>query len=281
MSAEADARPKGSGKQGAGERRGERPARATAFLHLCRQLFLRDFRARYRRAFFAPVWILLPMLAMSASAIVLARQLAPEVMAAPTPYPIVIVSGLLLWGLFADSVSGPTQMCRRSRTFLRRAPFEPAAILVAATGYAVLNVLVRLPVLVAVMIWFAAAPPPQAALVLPLAAMLILLGLSIGAALAPLSLVYLDIRYGLPFVLMIGLVLTPVFFPVPEAGALRAIADANPVAHLLVAARDLLTVGRSEFSLRAVVVSAATVFVAAPLAYGYYRWGLPKGIAHI
>ena len=260
---------------------GRRAGRMSILLHLSWQIFLRDFRARYRRAYFAPFWILAPMLVMSASAALIARELAPSLLAGPAPYPVLVVAGLLFWGVFSDSVTGPQQMCRRSRTYLRRAPIEPGAILIASTCYVVMNLLVRVPVLVGLMIWFGFAPPPQALLAPLFLVSLGMLGLGLGAMLAPLSLVYLDIRYGLPFVLMVALLLTPVFYPVPETGTLRTLAEFNPIAHLLVCARDLLTLGRSDFLGMAAATAAATSVLFTPLAIAYYRWGLPKGIAHI
>ncbi|MEX2631588.1 MAG: ABC transporter permease [Tistlia sp.] len=245
------------------------------------QIFVRDFRARYRRAMLSLIWVLAPMVMIAGTAYVVARELDLEMLDKGVPYPVTLIAGLLLWGVFSEAVSGPQQMCRRSRTFLRKAPIDYGAILVGATGYVVLNFLIKLPILIGVMVWFGIVPTLEALLVLPLLVALWLLGLSLGALVAPLSLVYFDVRYGLPFVLILLLVLTPVLYPPPEAGLLQVITQYNPLAHLIVAARDLLLTGNSTFELAAFTSAAGVLLLLAPLALLYYYRGMPKGVVHI
>ena len=151
----------------------------------------------------------------------------------------------------------------------------------AAVCYVVLNLLIKLPVLIGLFVWFQLLPPLEGAGSIPVVIVLAVFGLSLGALIAPISLVYFDIRYGLPFVLIVFLLITPVLYPLPDAGLLRTVADYNPIAHLVLATRDLLLIGTSEFLSRAALTAAATVLLLAPLSFFYYHRGMPRGVVHI
>lgn len=266
-----------------GSRDGLPAARASLgrTLFLGWQIFLRDYRTRYRRALFSVFWVLTPMIMITATAYLVARELGVPMVTNGVPYPVTVITGLILWGVFADAVNGPQQMCRRSRVFLRFAPIDYGAILAAAGGYITLNFLIKLPVLIAALLWFQVSPSVEALAALPFLLALAVMGLALGALVAPVSLVYFDIRYGLPFVIMMLLVLTPVLYPMPTTGLLRVIAEVNPIAHLLVTVRDLVLTGGSPLLTAGIVTGLATVLVFAPLSLVYYKRGMPKGVVHI
>ena len=242
------------------------------------QIFLRDFKVRYRRAVLGFFWAVAPVIAISVMAVIIARQF--NIADTAVPYPLVVVTGLVVWGVFADGLSLPQQMCRRSRTFLRRSPIPYGAILVACGCYMVLNLALKSMLVAGLMVYYAVAPGSPAGLTVPALAVLGLAGLTIGAFLAPISLVYLDIRYGLPFIQLLLLLSTPVFYPMPDMGLLHDINGANPLTYLILVARDSLLAGTSEHLATVLVIAPATILCFA-LSIFYYQRMMPRGVVHI
>ena len=68
-------------------------------------------------------------------------------------------------------------------------------------------------------------------------------GMAIGALLAPLVLVYLDLRYGLPLMSSLLVWTAPIFYVTPESGLLHAINKWNPLTYLVNTPRAWLTGG--------------------------------------
>ena len=64
-----------------------------------------------------------------------------------------------------------------------------------------------------------------------------------GTLLTPLGLLYSDVAASIPIAVQIFFFLTPVVYPVPDSFPMSLVTVLNPVAPLLVGARDLITIG--------------------------------------
>ncbi len=69
----------------------------------------------------------------------------------------------------------------------------------------------------------------------------LLVGCSIGLILTPIAALYHDVSRGMQLALRFGFFLTPVIFPLPEAGLPRMLMLLNPVTPILVSGRAWLT----------------------------------------
>ena len=245
------------------------------------QIFLRDYHSRYRRALLAIVWILSPLAAITGTASLVAGSLGLKSQPGEAPYALFAATGLVLWGLFSDTVTGPQQMCRRCRGFLRRAPFPPEAILVANLCYVLMNFCIKA---VPLAVMFALCHVPlqlQAGLAVIFALALLATGTAIGALIAPLSMIYNDVRHGIGMVVGGLLLATPVLYHVPASGLRHDLSLFNPLAWLLTPARDLLLTGNTAVLADGVLVAIILPLVLLPLALVYFRAAIKLGITHL
>jgi lipopolysaccharide transport system permease protein len=79
------------------------------------QLFLRRTQAAYRQSWLGYLWLLLPPLATTAAWLFLAAARVIAVPAMAMPYPGYVLSGILLWQLFAEALVAPLQQLSTAR----------------------------------------------------------------------------------------------------------------------------------------------------------------------
>ena len=245
------------------------------------QIFLRDYHSRYRRALLAIVWILSPLAAITGTASLVAGSLGLKTQPGQAPYALFAATGLVLWSLFSDTVTGPQQMCRRCRGFLRRAPFPPEAILVANLCYVLMNFGIKLVPLAIMFALYHVDVQPQAWLAAVFALALLATGTAIGALIAPLSMIYNDVRHGIGMAVGGLLLATPVLYRVPSHGLRHDMALFNPLAWLLTPARDLLLTGQATYLSDGLVIAVLLPLVLLPLALAYFRAGIKLGVTHL
>lgn len=93
----------------------------------------------------------------------------------------------------------------------------------------------------------------------PLMASLLLLGSSIGLLVAPLGLLYEDIGQGIGLCLQLMFFLIPIVYPPPMAGAGLLLVEWNPVAVLLVSAREMTLTGNVTFFWESFIAALTSV----------------------
>lgn len=202
------------------------------------QLAGRDLKAQYRQSLLGYLWALLPPLLVAGSFIALKAGGVFSAGALTVAYGAYVITGTLLWQIFADAVTTPLRLVIGSREMLVRVNFPREAIVLAGVFTTLFGALVRLAVMVPVLAWYRIAPTPDL-LFLPLGVLsLILAGTCVGVLVTPLGVLYRDVEKVLPSFLMLWLLLTPVAYPI-EPGWLAF----NFVAPLIEAARSSLIGG--------------------------------------
>jgi lipopolysaccharide transport system permease protein len=104
--------------------------------------------------------------------------------------------------------------------------------------------------------------------------MLILLGMAFGLLLTPIGTLYTDVSSGLNVLTQFWFFLTPVVYPPPQSFPYSLIATLNPVSPILIAARDLVTLGNIDNIELFLIVSCLTIIVLFS-AWVIYRIALP------
>lgn len=200
-------------------------------------LFRSSLRARHRRAWLGYLWLVVPALATAMACTVLHASKIVAVSATALPYPLFVLTGMMLWQCFWDAIAMPQQQLAAHRQMLTRTPVPPEAVLLAGLCELAMTAAIRLGLMV---VAAAVIGPPAAAswLLLPVgAAALIGVGLAVGLFLAPVGLLYDDVGRAIGLLGTFALLLSPVLYPVPAGSVLRF----NPIAPLLDGARGSLT----------------------------------------
>ena len=225
-------------------------------------LFLHTLRAHYRRSWLGYFWLLAPPLATTATWVYLNSVRLLNVGPTETPYTVYVLTGTVLWQVFADAINSPLQQLTNARAILTKSRVPHEALLLAGLIEVLFNFAVRMLVLMPVLVWFG----PHLRLTLeglalaPLGvAALLLLGFAVGLLLAPFGLLYQDVPRGLTLAVGCWFFLTPVIYPWPTSGRAALLARLNPVAPLLEASRGWLTTGGTALTREFVLVVALTL----------------------
>lgn len=181
-----------------------------------RELFLilawRDVSVRYKQTILGVAWAFMrPFLTMVVFTVVFG-QLAKLPTGGPVPYAVMVFAGLLPWTLFSSILSDASQSVLSNANVINKVFFPRLLVPMATVMVALIDFLVSLIVLVGLMIWYGVVPGWQI-LLLPVFVALTLAA-AIGPALWASALVvkYRDFRFVVPFVVQIGLYVSPVGF---------------------------------------------------------------------
>ncbi len=205
------------------------------------RLFVRDLSAQYRQTLLGYVWAFLPPLVGAATFIFLNAQGIVNIDTGALPYAAFAMIGTLLWQVFVDALTAPSQSLMAAKSMLAKINFPREALLLSGLYMVIFNFLVRLVLVALVMLYWGIAP--SASIVLfPLAVtVLILTGFCFGLAVTPLSGLYGDVGKAIPMVAQFWMLLTPVVYPARSSGLAGMLATWNPVSPLIVTARETLT----------------------------------------
>jgi lipopolysaccharide transport system permease protein len=238
------------------------------------RLFRSNMQVRYRRSWLGYVWLLLPALGTAAlAAFIQARRI---VSVAPTelPYPLFVLTGIVLWQLFVEGLNAPLQQLQAGRQLVTRSRVPHEALVLAGIFELLLNAAIRLAVLAAALVAFGVPFTPAVLLVPVGLAALAVLGLALGMLLAPVGLLYDDVGRGLALLLSFGFFLTPVVYPIPQDSVLRF----NPLAPMLETVRNWLIGGSAAPGFYAVAAIGAALLIVSWL---LYRLARPHFVARL
>ncbi len=204
------------------------------------RLFLHSLRAGYRRSWLGYVWLLLPPLAMAATWVYLTRARVLDVGPTEMPYTLYVLTGVLLWQVFAEALNSPLQQLSAARSILTKSRTPHEALLLAGIIDVYFNFALRAAVLLPVFIWLNPGWGWSVLLAPAGVAALALLGFSLGLLLSPAGLLSRDVSRGLNLFVGFWFFLTPVIYPPPARWPASLLTTLNPVAPLLVTARRWL-----------------------------------------
>jgi lipopolysaccharide transport system permease protein len=236
---------------------------------LALQLAIRDISALYRQTFLGILWAFLLPLSTAAAWIFLNGTGIVDVGETALPYAAYVFSGTMLWAVFTDAVIAPLRQVTTAKSMLTRVNFPREALVVSGLYQAVFNGGIKVAVILPVLALMGVYPGWSLAL-LPLGLLgLVLAGSAIGLMLTPVGMLYEDIEKGIPLFTQLYMYMTPVVFPMPQAGRVATLFELNPLTHLVLSARDWATGQPPEVTgpFLFVLAGAAVLFVTAAVMY--------------
>ena len=190
----------------------------------------RDVSVRYKQTVIGVAWALIrPFIATVVFTIVFGH-LARLPSEGEAPYPIMVFAGLMPWLLFAGVLGDASSSLLGNATLISKVYFPRLVIPTAAAVVALVDFAINLSLLALIMAWYGFLPGRQVVF-LPAFVLLAILA-SLGPALwiTALNVKYRDFRFVVPFIIQLGLYVSPVGFPssvVPEEW--RPLYSLNPV----------------------------------------------------
>lgn len=227
----------------------------------------RDILVRYKQTFIGVVWALLrPLLTMLVFTIVFGRL--AKLPSDDLPYPLLIFIALLPWQFFASafsevggSVVGNANMI--SKIYFPRVIIPTSTILVALVDF-----LISMFFLLFLMTWYGVMPSWRMVFIPILVFLVAVTALGAGLWIAALNVKYRDFRYVVPFIIQMGLYISPVGFSsaiVPEKW--RMLYSLNPMVGVIDAFRWTISGGTFYFQGLVISIGMATMLLVTGMIY--------------
>jgi len=198
----------------------------------------RDIKVRYRQTVVGIAWTVLQPLAQMIAFNGLLQMLKSEPGEGTVPRPVSIFCGLVLYQLFAGILAAATSCLVDNRQLVTKVYFPRIVLPLSACLRPLLDFGIGLCVLIMLMLWFRVVPGIGFLLAPGIVLLTVLTGLAIGLWLSALNAHYRDFGYVVPFMLQIGMLVSPVLFEsnvVPQQS--RWLYHLNPLAAWLDAFR--------------------------------------------
>jgi len=238
------------------------------------RLAVRDIRAQYRQAYLGILWAFIVPLANAATWIFLSRTGVVAVGETSLPYPVYVLTGTMLWAILMDAMNAPLLQTTAARGMLAKLNFPREALLVSGVYQTLFNAAIKIALLAAALI-FMGINPGTSLVLFPLGVLsLVLVGTALGLLITPVGMLYTDVGRGLPLLMQFLIYLSPVVFPMPEAGLAAAVFQANPLTPLLLTTRDWLTGFEPQYLGYFLVVNAGATLLLL-LVWVAYRLAMP------
>jgi lipopolysaccharide transport system permease protein len=230
----------------------------------------RDLAVRYKQTAIGVTWaVLRPALTMMV--FVLFRRLV-GIERGAVPDVLFVLAAVLPWQFFSNAVSESSGSLISNTNLISKVYFPRLIVPIAAVATAFVDFLITLALLAVVMIWVGYAPS-WTLLALPLF-VLLAFGLStgLGLLLAALNVEFRDFRYVVPFVIQVGLFISPIAFAstnMPERW--RPLYALNPLVGIIDGFRWAILGGATPVDARFLTSSIVVSLLSLAIGVWYFR----------
>jgi lipopolysaccharide transport system permease protein len=231
----------------------------------------RDLLVRYKQTAIGIAWALTqPIVTMVVFTLIFGHY--AQLPSGGVPYPILVFAGLLPWQFFANALGEITNSLVGNSNLLSKVYFPRILIPVSTLLVSCVDFLISAAILVVLYVWFGMAPDWRI-IALPLFLLLTLMSVfGLGLWLASLNVRYRDFRLVVPFIIQLGVFVSPIGFSsrvIPDAW--QPLYSLNPMVQVIEGFRWSLLRGDGNVSLLGLGVSVAVLVVLVATGLRYFR----------
>ena len=240
-----------------------------------RELFLflawRDVKVRYKQTVLGVAWgVIRPLITLLVFSFVFGTMAGLP--SNGIPYPLLVCAGILPWNFFSTAFSEAGASLISNSNLMTKIYFPRLIIPSSTVLVSLLDFLIALGLMLLLMIYYGFSLSLNI-LLLPLLLILVLIcSLGAGFWIAALNVKYRDFRYVIPFIVQIGLYISPVGFKseiVPEKW--RLLYYLNPMAGIIDSFRWCLLGNIHPFYVKGFVLSIIMSFFLLAAGIIYFR----------
>lgn len=217
------------------------------YRELFQVLAWRDIAVRYKQTVIGAAWALIrPFLTMVVFTVVFGK-LAKLPSDGTVPYALMVFAGMLPWSFFSTALTEASNSIVGNANLISKVYFPRLIVPIAAVMVAFVDFLISFAILVALMIWYKFVPGWQVLLLPVFAAVAFMTSLGMGVWITALNVKYRDFRYVIPFIVQLGLYVSPVGFSssiIPDKWRLAY--SLNPLVGVIDGFRWCLLAGESQ-----------------------------------
>jgi lipopolysaccharide transport system permease protein len=188
----------------------------------------RDIKVRYKQTVLGVLWALIqPAVTLAVFTFIFGRLAGMP--SGNVPYPLLVLAGLLPWQLFSAAFSNASGSLVANTHLISKVYFPRLIVPLSSVAVALIDFTVVLVLLAALCAWWQFVPDWRV-VVLPVFIVLTLVtAIGTGLWLTALTVKYRDFRFVVPFLLQVGLFLSPVGFSSTNLPNWRAVYSLNPM----------------------------------------------------
>jgi homopolymeric O-antigen transport system permease protein len=226
------------------------------YRELFRVLAWRDITVRYKQTVIGVAWALIrPFLTMVVFTVIFGG-LAKLSSDGTTPYALMVFAGMLPWTLFAAALTDSSNSIISNANLISKVYFPRLIAPAAAVLVALVDLLISFAILAGLMVWYRFAPGWQILFLPAFIALGLFASLGPGLWLTALNIKYRDFRFVIPFIVQLGLYVSPVGFSssiIPDNW--RLLYSLNPMVGVIDGFRWCILGGQSQLYLPGLLMS--------------------------
>jgi lipopolysaccharide transport system permease protein len=233
-------------------------------------LTMRDIKVRYKQTVLGVGWALIqPVITTIIFTFVFGKLAGMS--SGGVPYSLLVLAGLLPWQLFSAALSGSSASLISNANLISKVYFPRLMIPLSSLGVALIDFLVVLALYVCMSIWFGRPPSWHWALlpVFTLAALTVAFGA--GLWFTALTVKYRDFRYIVPFMIQIGVFISPIGYSTSNIPTWRTLLDLNPMTGVIDAFRWCLLSDGQAFDAHGIACSIVISVILVVSGLWYFR----------
>ena len=230
----------------------------------------RDIKVRYKQAVLGIAWaVIQPTIQVALLTFVFGNLAGMP--SGGLPYFLLVLGGNLAWQLFSSAFNGSGASLVGNGHLISKVYFPRLLVPISALAVALVDLCVMLALALPV-IWIFLGPPGWQLLLLPLF-ILLTLAIALGAGLwiTALTVKYRDFRFITPFIVQIGMFVTPVGYRTDFLPNWRDLLALNPLAGVVDGVRWCLLGGRTDLYLPGLAASVVTAAILLFTGVWYFR----------
>src|SRR4051812_37344555 len=188
----------------------------------------RDIKVRYKQTTLGVLWALIqPAVTLAVFTFIFGKLAGMP--AGHAPYPLLVLCGLLPWQLFSAAFSNASGSLVANTHLISKVYFPRLIVPLSSVAVALIDFAVVLLMLAAMFAWWGFMPDWRLVCLPLFVGLTLVTAVGTGLWLTALTVKYRDFRFVVPFLLQVGLFLSPVGFSTTNLPTWRALYSFNPM----------------------------------------------------
>jgi lipopolysaccharide transport system permease protein len=230
----------------------------------------RDIKVRYKQAVLGVAWAVIQPVVQTVLLTFVFGKLA-KMPDGGLPYALIVLTGLLPWQLFTAAFNGAGNSLVGNSHLISKVYFPRLLVPLSALAVALVDFTIMLVLAVPIIAIFVGSPG-WPILLLPVFVLLALvIALGAGLWITALTVRFRDFRFITPFILQIGMFVTPVGYRTDFLPNWRDLLALNPLSGVVDGMRWVLLGGRTELYLPGLGISVVVAAILLTTGLWYFR----------
>jgi lipopolysaccharide transport system permease protein len=230
----------------------------------------RDIKVRYKQAVLGITWSVIQPAVQTVLLTFVFSKLA-KMPDGGVPYPLLVLAGLLPWQLFSSAFGGASNSLVGNAHLISKIYFPRLIIPLSALAVAMVDLLILLAITLPVTLLYGVMPTWRLFLLPVFIFLGLLVALGAGLWITALTVKYRDFRFITPFLLQIGLFVTPIGYRTDFLPNWRDLLALNPLTGVVNGFRWCLLGGDMDFYASSLVMSVLISAILLGTGLWYFR----------